>query len=68
MVRKNQEQKLMSIWWVALSLATVFLAASYGFVSLAIDSGSLWHYALAILFFGYALNRIVYVIRQAFNR
>jgi hypothetical protein len=37
------------------------LMAAYLFVSLAIDSGSLWHYGLAILFAIGGLNNLVRV-------
>lgn len=62
MAKQNEEQKLMRQWWVLLILAAIFLGISYGFVSLAIDSGSLWQYAVGIIFLIWAVK---YVVRSA---
>lgn len=57
-VKNDWEQQMMKSRWMVLILAVVFLAAAYGFASLAIDSGSLWEYALAILFVIWAAKEI----------
>lgn len=49
--------------WVNIVVALASLGVAYGFASLAIDSGSLLDYALAILFVGWAINRLVLGIR-----
>ncbi|MEX2006733.1 MAG: hypothetical protein WD877_00955 [Candidatus Saccharimonadales bacterium] len=67
-LRKSQEQKLMHRWWVAGLLALVFLAVAYGFISLALDSGSWLEYATGLFFFGWAINRAVNSFRYAFDR
>ncbi len=48
--KESTEQKLMHRWWIRGALAVIFAALAYGFASLAIDSGSLITYALAIGF------------------
>ena len=52
--RRSQQQELMQTWGVRAALACVFLGLSYGFASLAIDSGSILEYAatIACLWFG----------------
>jgi hypothetical protein len=40
MAKQSKEQKLMHRWWMLLVLALAFVGLSYGFASLAIDSGS----------------------------
>ncbi len=66
--RRSQEQQLMKTWWVCAILALVFFGVSYAFASLAIDSGSLWYYALTIFFFAWAINRTVNGIRYGLDR
>lgn len=68
MAKKTEEQKLMSKWWVLLVLALIFLGIGYGFASLAIDSGSLWQYAIAIVFLVWAVKYIVRGVRLAIAR
>jgi len=48
----------MRRWWVRLVLALIFAGIAYGFASLAIDSGSLAYYALAIFFIVWAIVQI----------
>lgn len=50
MVKQTEEQKLMKTWWIRGVLAVIFAGLSYGFASLAIDSGSILTYVLAIGF------------------
>ncbi|MBX4201962.1 hypothetical protein KW803_03690 [Candidatus Saccharibacteria bacterium] len=63
--RKTQQQVLMQTWWVRLVIALVFLMLSYGFISLAIDSGNLFEYAAAIVCFWYALHNSIRTFRLA---
>ena len=64
-VRKSKEEKMMQEGWVRLLLAAAFLILSYGFASLAIDSGSLLEYGLALLFLGWAITQIFRAIRHS---
>ena len=41
-----------------LGLGLLSLAVSYGFISWAIDSGSIWHYVFAFASFYYAVHFI----------
>ena len=66
--RQSEEQKLMHRWWILVLLAIVFLGLSYGFISLAIDSGSLWQYAVGIIFLIWAVKYIVRGGRLAISR
>jgi uncharacterized ion transporter superfamily protein YfcC len=66
--RITEEQKLMRQWWVLLILAAVFLGLAYGFASVAIDSGSLWQYGLAVIFLTWAIKYIAKGIRLALSR
>jgi hypothetical protein len=50
MAKQTEEQKLMHQWWMRFLLAAVFLGLSYAFFYLATDTGSLWEYALCVLF------------------
>lgn len=68
MVKRTEEQKLMRKWWVLVLLAAVFGGLSYGFVSLAIDSGSLWEYAVSIIFLVWAVKYTVRGVRLAIGR
>jgi len=54
--------------WAEPALAVVFLAVSYGFVSWAINSGSLVEYTLGILFFASAIKTIQMAVRTVRNR
>ena len=68
MPKRTEEQRLMRKWWMLLALAIAFLGLSYGFVSLAIDSGSLWQYAVGIIFLIWAVKYIIHGTRLAFSR
>ena len=65
MSKQSEEQKMMRKWWVLVILAAIFLIIAYGFASLAIDSGSLWQYAVAIIFSVWAVKYIVRGVRLA---
>lgn len=58
----------MRKWWVLALLAAVFLGLAYGFASLAIDSGSLWQYAVSIVFLVWAVKYIVRSTRLVLSR
>lgn len=66
--RKSREQKLMHRWWVAALLALIFLGASYGFISLAVDSGSWLEYGAGIFFLGWAINRALAAVAYIRDR
>ncbi len=53
---RSQEQKILDIRWVRAAMALVFLGITYGFASLAIDSGNLLEYALTIIFLAWAIK------------
>ncbi|MBI2592243.1 hypothetical protein HYW36_02080 [Candidatus Saccharibacteria bacterium] len=65
---KNEEQKLLNRRWVRAVLAVLFLGIAYGFASLAIDSGSLIEYALAILFFIWAIKQTAWLTHSIFPK
>lgn len=65
MPKRSEEQRLMHEWWMLALLALVFLGLSYGFVSLAIDSGSLWQYGVGIIFLIWAVKYVVRIIRRS---
>lgn len=65
MARRSEEQELMRKWWILLLLALLFWGLSYGFASLAIDSGSLWQYAVSIIFLAWGIKYIVRSLKQA---
>lgn len=50
-----------------LAFALVELALSYTFVSLAIDSGSLWYYLLTLIFLVGSLQNIAKLIGTLIN-
>jgi len=52
--KQTKDQKLMKKWWVRGLVALVLAGVAYGFASLAIDSGALWQYALAVVFLVWA--------------
>jgi hypothetical protein len=68
MAKQTEEQKLMHQWWMRLLLAAVFLGLSYGFFYLATDTGSLWEYALCVLFLLWAFKYIIRGVRLAAGR
>ncbi|OGL26450.1 hypothetical protein A3E49_01880 [Candidatus Saccharibacteria bacterium RIFCSPHIGHO2_12_FULL_49_19] len=54
MAKESSEQKLIERWWVRGVVALALAGIAYGFASLAIDSGALWQYGLAIGFLVWA--------------
>jgi len=58
MPKLSQEEKLIRRWWVRLLLAVAFLVIAYGFISLAIDKGSVFQYAVGIFFVGWAVVQL----------
>ena len=64
--RKSQEQELMHKWWVRALIALAFIGLTYGFASLAIDSGSLFEYAVTIVFAWWTVHHSVRAVRFAF--
>ena len=64
--RRTQEEILMHKWWIRAVLAIVFIGLAYGFASLAIDSGSLLEYAIAIAFTWWAVLHAIRGVRFAF--
>jgi len=54
MAKKSDEQRIIEKWWVRGLIALALAGVAYGFASLAIDSGALWQYALAIVFLVWA--------------
>ena len=50
-----------------LVLGLAELALAYGFVSLAIDRGSLWYYLVSLIFLVVALQTIFKLIGNLFN-
>ena len=67
-IMRNDEQKLLNNWWVRALLAMIFAGLTYGFASLAIDSGSLIEYALTIFFGVWAVKSTIRGVRLAANR
>lgn len=68
MAKQSKEQRLMHQWWMLIVMAIIFLGLSYGFVYLATDSGSLWQYAVSIVFLIWAVKYVVRGTRMAFSR
>jgi len=66
--RKSQEVVLMHKWWVRALITLAFAGLAYGFASLAIDSGSLLEYAIAIAFVWWAVHHAVYAVRFTLSR
>ena len=64
MPRKNEEQQILNKRWVRTVMALIFLGITYGFASLAIDSGSLIEYALTIFFFVWAIKSAINAVRS----
>ena len=59
------ERKLLNRWGTQALMAVVFAGTTYGFASLAIDSGSLIEYALTIFFFVWTIKSAVRSVRLA---
>ena len=68
MAKQTEEQKLMKTWWVRGAMALVFAAIAYGFASLAIDSGSILTYILAIGFLIWAFIEAKRSAKYLFSR
>lgn len=66
--KQTEEQKLMHKWWMRVVLAVVFGALAYGFASLAIDSGSIWQYAVAVILLYWSIAHLIRGIRFGLNR
>lgn len=64
MAKVNKKNRQQSRWIKAL-VGLVSLGAAYGFASWAIDSGQLFHYALAIGFLLYGLSSLARSARFA---
>jgi hypothetical protein len=57
----------MDTWWIRVLLGISFLLLAYGFASLAIDSGSLLEYAIAILLIWFGFRHLIRSVRLAFS-
>lgn len=55
-------------WKAELALGVLFLAASYGFISLALNSARLIEYVLGILFLVSGIKTLFKAVRRAFKR
>jgi predicted tellurium resistance membrane protein TerC len=66
MASKTKQQVLLQTWWVRGLLGIVFLLVAYGFVSLAIDSGSWLEYAIAIILIWFGVKDILRSVRLIF--
>lgn len=66
--RRSHDEQIIHTWWLNAILTAVFLGLAYGFASLAIDSAHLWQYALTLIFFGWAINRLIASVRYAMDR
>lgn len=64
MAKASQEQKLLNNGWAQTLMSVIFAGIAYGFASLAIDSGSLIEYALAIFFFVWAIKSAINAVRN----
>ncbi len=60
----GEEQRILNKRWVRAVMALLFLGIAYGFASLAIDSGSLFEYALTIFFFVWAIKTTVRTVHK----
>ena len=58
----------MQSWKAEVALAVLFLAASYGFISWALNSASLVEYVLGILFFVSTIKTIRMAVRTFSKR
>lgn len=66
--RRSQNEMTVKKWWFNLLAALALAAAAYGVISLAIDSGNLLEYGLSIMLAGWAISRLVFGLRRAFER
>jgi len=72
MAKKKQAPKNSYLMWRrslvgGAVFAVVYMVLAYIFVSLAIDSGSLWQYALAIACLGLGVHSITLAIKYRGN-
>ena len=58
----------MNQWWVRALIALVLVGLAYGFASLAIDSGNLLEYAVAILLLWFGARHAYRAVRFAISR
>ncbi len=65
--RQSQQQQLMQSWGVRAGLAIIFLGLAYGFISLAIDTGSLLEYTAAILSLWYGVVNAIKAVKLGFS-
>ncbi len=67
MAKKNTKKQLKQSWWTSpkgrIFFAVMYLGLAYVFVSLAIDSGSIWLYILTFV----SLLMVLKDIFQAFK-
>lgn len=66
MAKQSQEQILMRRWWVRSVIGLVLVGLAYGFASLAINSGSLLEYAVAIVLVWWAVHHFIRAVRFGF--
>lgn len=64
MAKNNQGQALINKWSTRAFISLVLLAIVYGIASLAIDSGSLFEYFLALIFLILAIKNTIYIVRR----
>ena len=64
MAKRSYEQQLMKRGWMRIILFLLFLGIAYGFASLAIDSGNLLEYAIALFFLVWAIKQLIRSIRH----
>ncbi len=64
----SKNLKTINVWWVRLVFAALFLAIAYAFASLAINSGNLVEYAVAIVFLVWAFKDAIRGLRLLFKR
>ncbi len=68
MTSAGEERQLLNRWSTQGLMAVIFAGTTYGFASLAIDSGSLIEYALTIFFFVWAIKSAVRSVRLAIKQ
>ncbi len=71
-MKANKAQTSKASFWkrpVGMALLTALsLAATYLAASLAINSGSLWEYALAVITLAYSLRQATGAVREVLSR
>jgi hypothetical protein len=63
--RKSHQQVLMQTWWIRAAIAVAFILLAYGYACLAIDSGSLLEYVVAIVLLWWAAKHGYRAVRFA---